>query len=377
MVVRLRRNFFSNLFWAFAIFGFCFQCYFPKLSDIIVPCLIIFLILEAPSMTFERVKGWTNLYGIWIFYLLISLIVALLSSGLNYNSFRFLTILLIIPLAEIIEEKNFSLEWRTFQLLMVARVIPVAYTWIILFITKNFSPYREWALLSGAGDIYIINGIPRIQLRGSSLFVVGFLIDFYKRKKIDLFNVLMIAGALISGNAAYVLGIAVGLLLFFLPREKNIAMKSWKFIILIPLLAIGIAFFAKYSISSLNEKAGSANAIRSEQASVLLDTNPVIGRGLGHPIVKTTSTRNYNGDTYFELQTLYIFNQVGLVGLLFFYILTITPYLGVEKRYQLYAYLSYLIYTFWNPYCFDSTHIITVILITNSLAKLNEGYNVK
>ena len=48
--------------------------------------------------------------------------------------------------------------------------------------------------------------------------------------------------------------------------------------------------------------------------------------------------RQYDGDTYFELQTLYIYNQIGIIGLGTFYLLTLIPvsytHLDVYKRQQ-------------------------------------------
>ncbi len=366
MILSIKKNTIANIFWAVALISFCFQCYFPSLSKFIVPSLGIFFMLEIPSINFGKVNGWKELYGIYCAYLLFSIINGAFHSCINSSSFRFLIILLIIPLAQLIEEPDFKLEWNTFQCISAARVIPVLFVWIQLLFTQNYSSYRAWAQQTGAGDIYILNGIPRVQLKGSSLFVLTFLVDLYKNKKLTPFGVLMIIGALVSGNSAYILGIAVGLVFFFLPMlKKRYVDEKWKNFVLIPFIIVGFVLFVGYADRSMTQKSGSSNLVRDEQAEVLLDTNPAIGFGLGHPIIANTSTRNYNGNTYFELQTLYILNQIGMIGLLFFYTLTISPYL--DRKYMLFAYLSYLIYSFWNPYCFDSTHIITMILISNIL----------
>ena len=117
----------------------------------------------------------------------------------------------------------------------------------------------------------------------------------------------------------------------------------------------------------MGEKSATSNIVRIEQARILLDTNPAIGDGLGHQIYGTAGSHIYSGDnTYFELQTLYIFNQIGTIGLILFYVLTISVFLGKQRPFMLYLYLSYLIYSFFNPYCFDSTHIMVMVLISNS-----------
>ena len=71
---------------------------------------------------------------------------------------------------------------------------------------------------------------------------------------------------------------------------------------------------------------------------------------------------------YFEMQTLYIINQIGIVGILLFYSLVFVNVKkqGIEK---VIVYVIYLIYSFWNPYCFDTTQIIATILIINVSTK--------
>ena len=368
MKITIKRNTIALLFWTVAIIAFAFQCYFRTLSSLIVPCLALFLIFEFSSMNFGQVRGWLTLYAAFFIYLGLSVVVALFNSGVNSSTLRFFLILAVIPLAGLIEENDFKLEWKVFQVIMVARILPAIYKWIGLFISQDYTQDRLWARSNGVGDIYIINGIPRVQLVGSSLFVMAFLIDLYKKRKITPFGILMIIGALITGNSAYILGIAVGFFFFFLPTLNKWRMgHSWKALIVIPLIIVGIILFVRFSISTMGEKSATSNIVRIEQARILLDTNPAIGDGLGHQIYGTAGSHIYSGDnTYFELQTLYIFNQIGTIGLILFYVLTISVFLGKQRPFMLYLYLSYLIYSFFNPYCFDSTHIMVMVLISNS-----------
>ena len=76
-------------------------------------------------------------------------------------------------------------------------------------------------------------------------------------------------------------------------------------------------------------------------------------------------------NTYFELQTLYVLHQIGLLGLLIFYALV---YYQVARfgREALVLFTIYLIYTFWNPYCFDTTEMLTLIMLAN-YEQLNHG----
>ena len=119
-----------------------------------------------------------------------------------------------------------------------------------------------------------------------------------------------------------------------------------------------------YLLKQIEQKADVSNQTRVEQAGVLLDANIIIGEGLGNYIEASTPTREYNGDIYFEMQTLYIINQIGIVGVLLFYS---TIFVNIKKQgtEKLILYTIYLIYSFWNPYCFDTTQMIVTLLIIN------------
>lgn len=370
MRIALKKNNIACIFWCISIAAYMFQCYWRSLATLIVPSLIIFLILEIPNIKFLKVNGWILIYGIYGLYLIFSTITSLIVGNSIGSVLRFFLILMAIPVAGLVNENEFEKEWIILKILALIKAGTILYTWCVVFISQNYAPYRAWARGIGAGDIYIINGIPRVQLLGTSLFVIIFACDFIKRKKITGYNLLILLAALAAGNSAYVLGIAIFFVFYFLPRVIMwIQKRNWKLMLFIPISMIFLLGFSMYSVNALKLKSENSNPVRFEQVEVLTNTNAAFGNGVGHSVTGGGKYRTYNGDTYFELQTLYIYNQIGLIGIALFYLLTCSIYSGKKNYLKQITYITYLIYTFWNPYCFDSTHIFTMLLISNCIRK--------
>lgn len=360
----------KNIFWTITIFSFLFQCYFKSLSQLIVPALIAFLLLEVPNMKLNHPRGWLVMFSGYCALLAFSAMFSFYKGTDISNIIRFASILILIPLAVQVNEPRFEYEWRIFKVLSCIKAISMFFIWVAVFASQDYQKYRAWAFQTGSGDIYILNRIPRVQLLGTSLFVLAAIIEIEKNKKVTPYGVCMILAALAAGNSAYILGIVVyGVIKFVQIATRWLLHGNWKIILLMTVTLLVLVAFAKYTVLVLEQKKERSNIVRKEQIEVLMDANLLSGEGLGHRIIKETSTRNYNRDIYFELQTLYILNQIGVLGLGLFYILTSTPYCGKSRIQCLIVYFVYLVYSFWNPYCFDSTHIITVLMITNVLEK--------
>lgn len=355
-------------FWTITIFSFLFQCYFRSLSQFIVPALIVFLLLEISNVKLKHPRGWLMVFSGYCVFLAFSAVVSFYKGTDISNIIRFASILILIPLAVQVNDPRFEREWRIFKVLSCVKAISMFFIWWAVFFSQDYQKYRAWAFQIGSGDIYILNKIPRVQLLGTSLFVLAAIIEIEKKKKVTSYGICMILAAFVAGNSAYILGMVVYESVKFIQISiKWLLRRNWKIIPLMGLALLVLVVFANYTVIVLEQKKEQSNVVRKEQVEVLMDANLLSGEGLGHRIIKETSTRNYNGDTYFELQTLYIVNQIGVVGLGLFYILTSIPYCGKTKKQCLIAYFVYLVYSFWNPYCFDSTHIITVLMITNIL----------
>ncbi len=371
-VVNLK-NLFTYIVWFTAIFALLFQCYNKQLSILIAPSVVMYLLLEVKNIKFKALKKWLNWYAVYAIFLCLSMLYSFLVDNSPAQIIRFFLILAIIPFFAIIKEDNFYTEWNIFKLLTTIKVITLAYIWLNVSISNDYSEYRFWALDAGVGDVYITNGITKVQLLGNSLFVISASIELYKNKKMSLYLILMILGALFSGNSAYVLGLALMILFPILNQwYKSIKRNKLKFIFITFIMIVFTYVFIAYAIETLKLKSTFSNVIRLDQARLLLNSNFLFGNGLGNSITGIGILASYTGnETYFELQTLYIINQIGIFGVALFYILTFLPLIEKNNLKMVTAYLVYILYSFWNPYCFDTNHIIALGLIHNILGSDN------
>lgn len=363
----IKNNIIQDIFWFLTLTMFMFQCYNRSLASLIVPCVFLFLVTEIPALKWYR--KWSGIFVIYTAFLTISICLAVGKGTDLRMALRFFLILFFIPLFGMIHDRDFNRKWFIFKFLSVIKAATIIGIWIVVFVIQDYTAFRHWAQTTGAGDIYIIGFIPRVQILGNTLFTMGFGLELFREKKLTPYAAVMFVASICAGNSAYILGNVMFLACIFIPIFYGwMRKKDRKFFISIPFVVLGMCVFIFFAISVLQGKADFSNAVRIGQAKLLLDANPIWGEGLGHAITGTVLDRVYHGDTYFELQTLYIFNQIGLIGLGLFYTLTFYPYVCKRNYKQIFAYLVYLAYVFWNPYCFDSTHMIVLTLITNVLS---------
>lgn len=367
MKIRINKNTLACAFWTVSMMAYMFQCYQRELATLIVPCLATFLLLESNHMKFQSYRSWMPLYCFFFFYLTISGIISYINGSSIGSMLRFYLILLAIPLAQCVREPNFHAEWIVLKILAVVKASTVLLTWIDVFIKQDYQSYRMWAKSTGAGGyLYFKRHTASTNFRNKYICDT-FICEFMKERRLTFYGALMAVNWPCGRKfMAYVLGIFAFVVFYYGPvLLKWIKKKHWKLIFVIPISIVMVTVFGFYSLRSMKVKAEFSNAVRVEQIQVLTETNPIIGSGLGHNVSGGGVWRQYDGDTYFELQTLYIYNQIGIIGLGTFYLLTLIPYARQKKRKKLMCYITYLIYTFFNPYCFDSTHIFAVLLITN------------
>ena len=360
---------FSLLCWFVALFSYYFQFPFQKIAVLIVPSLVVYCFININSF----VKNLNNkkMQKVWFFYIVFLLIEISYSLFLGNNLvriLRFVFILLMIPYGAMIVDK-FNDEKKIFILLSVCKSIILICIAIYLVAKGNHHDIRIWAQTNNLGDIYLgVLNLPKVQVRGNALLLFSFIYYYVETKKIDIKLIILFLGVLSAGNFAFILtmfGFCMMYLLKYmyqLVKEKKINIYLIAFVILI-ILAIMIPYIS----TILQSKAGDSNSIKLEQAQILLKGNLFFGNGLGNFISETTSSRIYNGDLYFELQWLYIINQIGIVGFGIFSILMGIILLKNNNYTAIFVYLMYIIYSSVNPYCFDTTNIIVIIMAVNIL----------
>lgn len=357
----------SLVSWVIAVGAYFFQFPFSKLSALILPFLFLYIIFQLPQIKILKSKIYLFLL-LAFFVFLIFLINRSIFIEIDFTRIiRFAVVLTIIPLSFFIWDNNFSAKKEIFlNLAMVKSIILIAFGLIIVYF-GDFGHFRNWAFQFGLGDIYFLNRfIPKIQVQGNALLVVAFMLDYLSTKKITLRNITILVGVLTAGNFAYILALIAFAFWQFGKYALNlIKTNRYAKYFVLAALVIAASVLLPYISAKIEEKSAFSNAVRIEQALVLLNSNPIIGDGLGCWVTAHTQNLNYNGDIYFELQTLYIFKQIGIIGLGLFYAVTLKPMYAAGKT-RFIFYLIYLFFSFWNPYCFDTTQIITILLIINS-----------
>lgn len=356
----------SVLLWSLTVFCYFFQVPYRRLASYIVPCLAVFLICSSLKKGAYKLKiDWIKIFACYIVYLCLMVILSLIKGYAIGNIIRFLLILTVIPLFAVIKIENFDIEEEIFLFLAVAKSIMLIYLAVQVLRAGSHYELRSWALTNDYGDIYLYRGVPRVQLHGNGILPIAFIINFYvnkERKAIKYIITLIVGlGILAAGNVAFFLGVGLfcGYQLIKLIRSKSLSGIKRMFFLLI--LIIGAGIFAFYAVDMWKVKAGYSNIVRLEQAKALMDNYLIIGNGLGSEVV-VSGIRNTRGEIYFELQTLYIFNQIGAIGLALFYFVVFSAVYKRGKE-NLIIFLIYLAYTFWNPYCFDSTEMMTLCLV--------------
>lgn len=366
----------SLLMWTVAVGAYFFQFPFSFLSSLILPALFAYIILQFPQLNILKDRKYTILSVIYILFLGFLVFRGIFLHTQFTRILRFFVILAVIPFVFCVRDKNFHTKKNIFiSFAAVKSIILIAFGAIIVCYGE-FGFFRGWASSHGLGDIYFLNRfIPKIQVHGNALLVVALMLDYMCTKKIKLKTVIILAGVLCAGNFAFMLALIafVGwrFLIFGLDFTKKHPMAKQIIIVVGMFAAVCVM---PYISSKIQEKADVSNAIRIHQAMALLKANPLVGDGLGNWVNFKSSLITYNGDIYFEMQTLYIFNQIGIIGLGLFYFITLKPAFAAGKD-RFILYLIYIFFSFWNPYCFDTTQMFTIILLMNS-AELGE-YNEK
>lgn len=359
----------GTIFWSVAVGAYFFQFPISGVSSLIIPCLGLYFLTQLPNLYFPKVKKL--IVGSIVYFAFIAFsTVRSLAMGIAFSRVvRFAAILTGIPAFCWIKDPQFAAKRRIFMGCAVAKSLLLIIIAGAMMWKGEYAVFRNWAYENHYGDIYILNGVPKVQVHGNALLMMAFVTDFFQNKRLNLYSLLVLIAVLIVGNFAFVLGLFL-LVLWQGSIWAYRIIKTTKYgkRIVAGIILITVIVMTPFLVGKIKEKAEVSNATRIDQAKVLLDANPVIGDGLGYIVKAETPTRVYDGDIYFELQSLYVYKQIGLIGLLLFYFITVYV-AGYKGRDRLILYLIYLAYTFWNPYCFDTTQMFSIILILNT-AKL-------
>lgn len=251
---------------------------------------------------------------------------------------------------------------------------------VFLFDESLLGSLRHYLEEQNIGDIYPKYGnFYAIQLLGTSalpfVYMLAVVYPLFK-KNIILKKIIILAGIVISGNFAYIAALFVFYLIHYIPGKSSLKKHFNKFILSLLFAVFILPPFLMFLNFTLERKKEVSNAIRIEQATLLLEDlnhnigTTLFGQGLGNTLTVKTKFRDYTGNQYFELQSLYFLNQMGLIPFIMFICWNIhfTFKYVTYKKLKL-VYLGYLTYAITNPYILNTTQIVVIITLVSLSVK--------
>lgn len=325
-------------------------------------------------------------------FLIAYLVIVLIFSFINSNDLsalpRFLFIILLINFVLILPfyKLNLSSAFNAAFLVHALFLIGFEIYLLIFFFGKDYSIIRQFFLSNNFGDVYTYSGyFYRIQIVGNALIPFAFMISYfnYRLNKGRLtFVVLYLLACIISANLMFIIAIGLFVALFEIIKSNAKFRLSLKNLLVLFIIAISVPFIVDFIYSNILLKlvGGDSSSLgtRFDQAYALMQGltksyyNIFFGQGLGSKLHMVTPVRDYSSFIYYELQAIYIFYQIGIVGFFFLVVLHLYLFLYVCKnKYLILIYIMYVFYAITNPYMFDTTQVVVLIYLV-SLSKSNE-----
>jgi hypothetical protein len=306
-------------------------------------------------------------------YGFLSMLASLVAGRDPGNVVRFFAVTTGTLLAVWFKPAAISVRWTLLPIaLQAVAIIVISVGLSVLQDPELASTVRLYALAANWGDIYSFDGVYyRVQIIGNALVPLLFLIAVWRWDQGRYYRamaVLSLLGILAAGNLTYLLvAVAAVLLRHARPLMRHPLVRM--------LLAAGIAIgcvFAWNAIDEVIERkfegSDSSMGVRFDQIDVAqakLTDSPaalLFGTGLGASFPDGRE-RNYSEYQYIELQSLYLFLQLGVVGMSIY---LVTLVLGTRRFLDSDGrriFWLYMLCGATNPYILDTNQIIATLLL--------------
>lgn len=330
--------------------------------NVVMNCLVLVMFLV---LCFEKIPTLT-----WVLclILMVNFVVSALTLNNVFYSVRFFFVIIATVFAFQVKETSPPLRiilgvggLQAFLVIFIGLYLMISgderlACWVRVF----FKDY-------GLGDVYTFNGVYyRVQLVGNALIPFFFMISYERRAESYIyifFSFLYFTAVIFCGNLTFFIACFIYVFICLDRYRKKCLVIFFAFLSPVLLNSLHDIWAMKFSGGA------SSMGIRFDQAIAILNKlheKPIAfftGWGLGAPMPDGVY-KKYSSSLYIEIQSLYIFFQIGLLGFAFYCVNVI--YL-VKKTFtprNTFIFIMYLIYASSNPYMFDTTHFIVVLLLT-------------
>lgn len=384
-------KFFSSIFFVLLLFCLSRQVPLNQYPSILTFVFLIYLVLLffSDKLVVKINKRVTIV--VLLFYAGL-LFWAIFKNNEPIFIFRFFFIVFLLNFVLFLDvsDGRYALSLKYIYLIQALLVVCLGILMPIYFSLDTYAPIRHLVKGNNWGDIYSYNGVFfRIQLLGNALlpFLFFVLYDRFRKGSNEIFSLLLtMLAVFFAGNLTFFISIFIYAVLYELVIIKrfslNVSKYKFYFFGVLLLLAPVVTLYIIDLIIMKSTGSVSSIGTRIDQFHVLINdlssniSTVLFGNGLGHTVSVSTEHRDYTGRVYFELQFFYLLNQLGLFGMLIF--LTTHFFLffkRIKDKVYILMYVCYWVYAFTNPYMFDTTHIVVLlILMSMSTEKLNNKY---
>ena len=379
MRILINRKSIEYTCWFAILFILFYQSVLQEYSIISNATLLVIAVLQLSRMGKEKM-GILVCVTVWILFLIGYSV--LLGNQISL-AFRFGIILLLVL---------FSYLWKVDYVFFLKALFVSSFGLVIaLFCLEGYMftcSYDEYSMLrnnfflaNDMGDVFWWGVYYKLELRGTPLvvfvYMLSYVADIFPKKNRKKIRVIYFVAVVFAGNFAYQLALVLFHLIYYIQsslRSYQLFMRRVFFLFVFSLFVGGV-LFAYISSQMETKKEGSAQA-RYDQVEVLFDDmaqSPLtlfLGAGLGHTVNAKTSVRDYRGAIYFEVQTIYLFNQLGLVNFTILVLINIIlAFKYIKRKDLILVYCVYAAYASTNPYIWDTNHVvvITSLLCAKSL----------
>jgi hypothetical protein len=319
---------------------------------------------------------WTPLLPIAIPMLVYGLCSMLVSLAVGHEPavvIRFFVITLGTLLAFHIRPNTISVPWTLLPVALQAIAITaVAVSLGVLQDPGLALVVRDYVLDAQWGDIYSFNGLYfRVQLIGNALLPLLFMIAVWRWQMGRVYRImalLALLGLVAAGNLTYFFVAAIAVLFAHGRRLRRSVAARVVLVVALPLMLVAAWGLVDEAVSDKFEGSDSSMSVRFDQfdaAQRQVGDSPrklLLGTGLGARF-PDGQQRNYSQDRYIEMQWLYLWLQLGLVGLLIY---AATLWISAQQLLDTDGrriFWLYMLSGCTNPYILDSNQIIATLIL--------------